>query len=81
MPNAQAMRARIWSPRLSAGFVPQGAAAGEGYAWVDAYRSVDTRQDQGPCRVFKVDPIDGGIAGQFDLSASCGQAGRDRTSG
>jgi hypothetical protein len=36
VPNAQAIRARIWSPRLSEDYVPQGVAAGDGYLWVAA---------------------------------------------
>lgn len=75
VPNAQAMRVRIWSPRLSDGYVPQGVAAGDGYLWVATYRSVDPRQNKGQCRVFQVDPTDGAVAGQFDLPASCGHAG------
>lgn len=75
VPNAAAMRARIWSPRLSDGYVPQGVATGGGYLWIAAYRSVDRRQNRGPCRVFRVDPADGGVAGQFDLPAACGHAG------
>ena len=75
VPNAQAMRTRIWSPRLGDGWVPQGVAVGGGFLWVAAYQSIDPKQDRGPCRVFQVDPTDGGIAGQFALPAACGHAG------
>jgi len=37
VPNAAAIRERIWSPRLSDGWVPQGVAVGEGFLWVAAY--------------------------------------------
>jgi sugar lactone lactonase YvrE len=69
------MRTRIWSPRLGDGWVPQGVAVGGGFLWVAAYQSVDPKQDRGPCRVFQVDPSDGGVAGQFALPAACGHAG------
>jgi hypothetical protein len=75
VPNAAAIRARIWSPRVDDGWVPQGAAVGGGYLWIAAYRSTDAKQNRGPCRVFRIDPADGGIAGQFALPASCGHAG------
>jgi hypothetical protein len=75
VPNAQAMRTRIWSPRLGDGWVPQGVAVGDGFLWVAAYQSVDPKQSRGPCRVFQVDPSNGGIAGQFALPAACGHAG------
>jgi sugar lactone lactonase YvrE len=75
VPNAQAMRTRIWSPRLGDGWVPQGVAVGGGFLWVAAYQSIDPKQDRGPCRVFQIDPTDGGVAGQFALPAACGHAG------
>ncbi|MEO8004841.1 MAG: hypothetical protein ABI771_08040 [Betaproteobacteria bacterium] len=75
VPNAQAMRTRIWSPRLGDGWVPQGVAVGGGFLWVSAYQSTDSKQSRGPCRVFQVDPADGGVAGQFTLPAACGHAG------
>ena len=75
MPNAAAIRARIWSPRLDDGWVPQGVAVGGGSLWVAAYRSTDAKQNRGPCRVFRIDPADGGIAGEFALPATCGHAG------
>ncbi|MEO8344443.1 MAG: hypothetical protein ABI607_02010 [Betaproteobacteria bacterium] len=75
VPNGAAMRTRIWAPRLDDGWVSQGVAVGDGALWIAAYQSTDPRQDTGPCRVFKVDPRDGGLAGQFDLPAACGHAG------
>lgn len=75
VPNAAAVRMRIWSPRLSDGWVPQGVAVGGGYLWVAAYQSTNPKQSSGPCRVFQVDPGNGGVAGQFDLPASCRHAG------
>jgi hypothetical protein len=75
VPNAGAVRARIWAPRLDDGWVPQGVAFGDGALWVSAYQSTDPSVDSGPCRVFKVNIADGGMAGQFDLPAVCGHAG------
>ncbi len=75
VPNVGAIRARIWSPRVDDGWVPQGVAVGGGFLWVAAYRSTDPKQGRGPCRVFQVDPGNGGTAGQFDLPPDCGHAG------
>jgi streptogramin lyase len=50
-------------------------AVGEGFLWVAAYQSSDPKQNRGPCRVFKIDPANGGVAGQFDLPGECGHAG------
>ena len=75
VPNAGAIRARIWAPRLDDGWVPQGVAFGDGALWVSAYQSTDPNIDSGPCRVFKVNVADGGMAGQFDLPATCTHAG------
>jgi hypothetical protein len=75
VPNAAAITRRIWVPRLDDGWVPQGVATGGGALWIAAYQSTNPAQDTGPCRVFKVDPSDGGVAGQFDLPAACGHAG------
>lgn len=75
VPNAAAIRARIWAPRLDDGWVPQGVAFDDGTLWVSAYQSTDPKVDSGPCRVFKVNIADGGMAGQFDLPAVCGHAG------
>lgn len=72
VPNAAAIRARVRSPRLDDGWVPQGVAVGGGYLWVAAYRSTDAKQNRGPCRVFRVDPADGVVAGHFALPAACG---------
>jgi sugar lactone lactonase YvrE len=69
------MRARIWSPRLADGYVPQGVGAGAGHLWIATYRSTDTAQSRGPCRVFEVDPADGRVIGQIDLPPVCGHAG------
>ncbi len=74
-PNSAAMRTRIWAPRLDDGWVPQGVAVGGGALWVAAYQSTNPKQATGPCRVFKLDPRDGGIAGQFDLPSQCNHAG------
>lgn len=73
--NASAIRTRIWAPRLDDGWVPQGVAYGAGALWISAYQSTNPKKDAGPCRVFKVDPIDGGMAGQFDLPTVCRHAG------
>jgi sugar lactone lactonase YvrE len=71
LPNAAAVRTRIWAPRLDDRFVPQGVAAGGGWLWVIAYQSTDQRPRSGPCMVFRVDPVRGLTDGQFRLPGSC----------
>jgi sugar lactone lactonase YvrE len=75
VPNAAAIQARIWAPGLNEGYVPQGLALVDGAVLVAGYRSTDRRQDQGPCRVFRVDPATGAVTGGFDVPGECGHAG------
>lgn len=75
VPNAQAMTALIWSPELNQGFVPQGVATFAGAVYVGAYRSDDPGRNQGPCRLYRIDPTTGAIWGALDLPPACGHAG------
>jgi len=75
VPNAAAVRTRIWAPRLDDRFVSQGVAAGGGWLWVVAYQSTDQNPDSGPCSVFRVDPAAGLVNGQFTLPDSCTSPG------
>jgi hypothetical protein len=75
VPNADAMLTRIWAPEIDAGYVPQGLTFANGEVLVSSYRSTDPRQGTGPCRVYRIDPASGRIAGQFDMPPACGHAG------
>lgn len=75
VPNGQAITRRIWVPGLDDGYVPQGLAVIAGALYVASYRSVDVKQDRGPCRVFRIDMTSGTTTGTLDLPASCGHAG------
>jgi hypothetical protein len=73
--NEQAMGKMIWAPGIDDGYVPQGLAWAAGSLYVSGYRSTDTKVDQGPCRLFKVNAETGQVQGHFDLPADCGHAG------
>ena len=75
VPNEQAITRRIWAPGLDDGYVPQGLAVVGGALYVASYRSVDVKQDRGPCRVFRIDMTSGATTGTLDLPAGCGHAG------
>lgn len=75
VPNGQAITQRIWVPGLDDGYVPQGLTVTASALYVSSYRSVDVKQNRGPCRLFKLDMISGATVGEFDLPASCGHAG------
>ena len=75
VPNAAAMRVRIWAPGLDDGFVPQGLTFIDGVIYVGTYRSEDPGQGRGPCRIYRVDPRSGAITGILDLPPQCGHAG------
>jgi len=75
VPNGQAITRRIWAPGLDDGYVPQGLAVIGGALYVASYRSVDVKQDRGPCRLFRLDMTSGATTGMLDLPASCGHAG------
>jgi sugar lactone lactonase YvrE len=74
-PNAEAMTARIWSPDLDQGFVPQGLTVFAGAVYVGAYKSEDRGKSRGPCRLYRIDPLSGAIWGALDLPPACGHAG------
>jgi hypothetical protein len=68
VPNAVALRNRIWTPGLDEGYVPQGLTAADGYLLVSSYLpSPDLKSNTGPCRVFRIEPASGKAAGSFDL--------------
>jgi hypothetical protein len=75
VPNAAAMRVRIWAPGLDDGFVPQGLTFIDGAVYVGTYRSTEPGQSRGPCRLYRVDPRGGAITGVLDLPPQCGHAG------
>ena len=75
VPNAEAMSNLIWSPGLDDGYVPQGLTFLDGAVFVGTYRSEDTRQSRGPCRIYRLDPGSGKATGTLDLPPQCGHAG------
>lgn len=75
IPNAQAITRTVWLPGLDDGYVPQGIVFLDGKLFVSGYRSIDRKQDRGPCRVFAMDAGSGAVLGHLDLPASCGHAG------
>lgn len=75
LPNAQAIVAQIWAPGLDDGYVPQGLTIQGDTLVMGAYRSTDTAQDRGPCRVFFIDRKSGAVKETLDLPSSCGHAG------
>jgi hypothetical protein len=75
IPNERAITRRIWAPGLDDGYVPQGLAVVAGALYVASYRSVDVKQDRGPCRLFRLDMTSGATTAALDLPASCGHAG------
>ncbi|WP_458760439.1 hypothetical protein ACSVBT_06465 [Afipia sp. TerB] len=75
VPNSEAIVARIWSPQLDDGYVPQGLSFANGRLLLSAYRSTDPKQGRGPCRLFVIAPDSGAITEHIDLPESCGHAG------
>src|SRR5262245_8833856 len=76
VPNAAAMSRLIWSPGLNEGYVPQGITVLDGAIFVGTYRSEDTKQDRGPCRLYRLTPLHSGPTIEFlDLPPQCGHAG------
>jgi hypothetical protein len=76
VPNAAAMSSLIWSPGLDEGYVPQGLTVLDGAIFIGAYRSEDTKQSRGPCRIYRLDPSRGSrLAQSLDLPPRCGHAG------
>jgi hypothetical protein len=74
-PNQGAIAKRIWMPGLDDGYNAQGLAVAGGSIFISAYRSDSPDIHRGPCRVFQVDPANGGTTGQVDVPAPCGHAG------
>ncbi|HBH04540.1 MAG TPA: hypothetical protein DDZ42_21945 [Candidatus Rokubacteria bacterium] len=75
VPNAQAIRTRIWVPGLDEGYVPQGLTFAEGQLLVSLYLSTDASPDRGPSRVYHVDPSTGAVTGRFELPPDVGHPG------
>lgn len=75
VPNAQAIGQRIWVPGLDDGYVSQGLTVVGEAVFVGAYKSMDRKQDRGPCRLFRIDPQRGAVTGMLDLPPACGHAG------
>ena len=73
VPNEAAIGRRIYIPGLEEDWVPQGLAIAEGQLLVSSYKPTpDLKSNNGPCRVFRVDPASGKLTGQFDLpTANC----------
>lgn len=74
LPNETAIVRRIWMPGLDEGFVPQGLTVVDDRIYVAAYKSIDGA-GRGPCRLYKIDPGTGRVAGMLELPAQCGHAG------
>ncbi len=77
IPNAAALRHRIWTPALDDGYVPQGLTSGGGFLYVSSYKPTpDLKANTGPCRVFRIEQATGRIAGGFDIPAgTCTHSG------
>jgi sugar lactone lactonase YvrE len=75
VPNGEAMSNLIWSPGLDEGYVPQGLTVLDGAVFVGTYRSEDTNQSRGPCRIYRLDLGSGKTTGTLDLPPQCGHAG------
>jgi sugar lactone lactonase YvrE len=66
----------VWSPGLDEGYVPQGLTVLDGAIFVGTYRSEDTKQSRGPCRIYRLDPSHRGpVTEILDLPPQCGHAG------
>ena len=74
-PNQQAIKQAIWAPGIDEGFVPQGMTWADGSVYISSYQSTNPKQDTGPCRLFKTNPVNGKLLGEFNLPAECGHAG------
>lgn len=75
LPNAAAIKARIWAPGLHEGFVPQGITVVGDSLYLGSYRSAEVKQGRGPCRLFRIAPATGKVTGTLDLPPSCGHSG------
>jgi hypothetical protein len=77
VPNAAALRHRIWTPALDDGYVPQGLTSAGGFLYVSSYKPTpDLKANTGPCRVFRIEQATGRITGGFDIPAgTCTHSG------
>ncbi len=77
VPNAAALRHRMWTPALDGDYVPQGLTSDGGYLFVSSYKPTpDLKANTGPCRVFRIEIATGKPAGHFDIPAgTCTHAG------
>lgn len=75
IPNARAIKKQIWLPGIDDGYVPQGIVFFDSKIFVSSYRSIDPKQDRGPCRLFVLDARAGAVLGHLDLPEGCGHAG------
>ena len=71
VPNGAAIGTKIFIPGLDDDWVPQGLAVAEGQVLVSSYKPTpDIKANEGPCRVFRIDPASGRTTGQFDVPLS-----------
>ncbi|HVV40881.1 MAG TPA: hypothetical protein VHC94_07425 [Nitrobacter sp.] len=75
VPNADAISRRMWVPDIDNGFVPQGLAYAGGQLALSGYRSTDSKQGRGPCRLLFISPATGSVSRRLNLPGSCGHAG------
>lgn len=77
VPNAAALRPRMWTPSLDGDYVPQGLASAGPHLFVSSYKPTpDLKANTGPCRVFRIEIATGRPAGHFDIPAgTCTHAG------
>lgn len=77
VPNAAALRHRIWTPALDQDYVPQGLTSAGPHLFVSSYKPTpDLKANTGPCRVFRIEIATGRPAGHFDVPAgTCTHAG------
>jgi sugar lactone lactonase YvrE len=71
--NDAAVLRGIWVPGLDAGYVPQGLSFADGTLLVAAYGGPEG--GHGTCRVYRVHPLTGAVAGYFDLPGQVRHAG------
>jgi sugar lactone lactonase YvrE len=81
VPNRDAIGPRIWVPDLELGYDPQGLTLLDGNLYVSGYKSVRFGVNRGPCRVYRLDPASGRIAGSVGVPSPCGHAGGLATAG
>lgn len=77
VPNAAALRRRIWTPGLDADYVPQGLTSAGPHLFVSSYKPTpELKSGTGPCRVFRIEIATGKPAGHFDIPpGTCTHAG------